>query len=205
MLINHFSTIFTGALFVLAVIAGIGPQNLNTISHGIKQNHSYIVATTCFFADSVLIIIGCLGLSITSSPTINLIINIIGALFIGFYLLKKCISLTKQKSYHINQVMLSRKQSILLALTLTWLNPLVFIDTIIIIGGTASHYTGSPLFDFLIGAIIGDFIWIFGLSYLSQKLANKLNHHKVWIALDIFTIMIMSWILYKTILIIGKP
>lgn len=205
MLINHISNILTGALFVLAVIAGIGPQNLNTISHGIKRNHSYIVATTCFFADSVLIVIGCLGLSITSSITINLIINIIGALFIGFYLLKKCISLTQQKSYHINQMMLSKKQAILIALTLTWLNPLVFIDTIIIIGGTASHYSGRALFDFLIGAIIGDFIWLFGLSYLSQKLANKLNHPKVWIALDIVTIMIMSWILYKTILLIGKP
>ena len=54
----HFISITTGALFVIALIAGIGPQTLNIMEHAINKNYTYTVAWICFVADGILIILG---------------------------------------------------------------------------------------------------------------------------------------------------
>ena len=93
----------------------------------------------------------------------------------------------------------SKNQAILKAFLLSWLNPLVFIDTVVIIGGTASHYKGVAWSDFMCGAILSYILWIFGITFVAQSFSKQLNRTMVWIALDIMTIAIMLIILYKTI------
>ena len=85
---------------------------------------------------------------------------------------------------------------------LTWLNPLVFIDTIIIIGGASSHYTDANWYWFTLGALLGDVVWIYGLVFISSKLSHKLNNPMVWVILDTTTIIIMAFVLYKTIVLL---
>lgn len=193
-------TIISGVVFVIGIISGIGPQNLNTISHAIKRNYEFEVATTCFLADSILILIGCLGISF-SAKIIIIFINIVGTIFISVYLIQKVAGLfEKHKKYSINDQVLTKKEAIRKALFLTWLNPLVFMDTIVIIGSAATHYKGISLFEFTFGAVLGDAIWIYGLAFIARSFSNKLNRPKVWFVLDIITIIILSYILYKTIL-----
>jgi L-lysine exporter family protein LysE/ArgO len=197
---NNITAIFNGAIFVIAIIAGVGPQNLNTITHGIKKNYSYLVASTCFLADAVLILFGALGLGVSKSSVIIETINIIGILFMLWYLLYKIHGLfQKHSKFKINNKILSKKQSVLQALALTLLNPLVFMDTIVIIGGNSLQYSGTARINFIIGALLGDFLWLFGLTSISRKLAHRLNKTGIWISLDIMTIIIMAIILYKTI------
>lgn len=199
-MLNNILAIFSGAMFVLAIIASIGPQNLNTLTHGIKRNHAYLVATTCFFADSVLILAGALGLSLGKSRIIINAINIMGIIFILWYLLYKIRSLFQTHSkFRISNKLLSKKQSVLQALALTWLNPLVFLDTIVIIGGASLQYVGTARVNFILGAILGDFVWLFGLTAVASRLSHRLNRTSIWIGLDIITIFIMFMILYKTI------
>ena len=195
--------VLTGIIFVLALFPGIGPQNLNTLSHGIRNNYAYTVATTCFLSDGALIILGGIGLKLSNSSLIILLINCFGVLFIAFYLLVKIKDLFKiHTKYKISTVHDSIKTSILRALALTWLNPLVFIDTIVVVGGAASHYLQSNWYFFMLGTIIGDFIWQFGLVYIAGKFSYNLNQVKVWVTLDIITIGILAYILYKTILLV---
>lgn len=207
-MLYHFLAIISGAIFVIAVIAGIGPQSLNLISHGIKKNHTYAVALTCFIADSVLILLGCIGLSLDGAHDMILMINLIGALFIIYYTVSKIIALFKSFPKKINldggQNLLTKKEAIFRAMALTFLNPLVFIDTLIVIGGTSYHYHGLEWLDFVIGAILGDFIWCYGLAYISHRFSHRLNQPRIWLALDIITILIMLVILYKTIGFIFK-
>lgn len=192
--------IFNGAIFVVAIIAGIGPQNLNTLTHAIKKNHAYTVAITCFISDSLLILAGTFGLQLNKSVIIVETINIIGVLFMLWYLLHKIRSLfQKHSKFRISNKLLSRNQSIFQALALTWLNPLVFMDTIVIIGGNSLQYRGLARTNFIIGAVLGDFIWIFGLTTIARKFSYKLNRTIIWVGLDIMTIIIMVVILYKTI------
>jgi L-lysine exporter family protein LysE/ArgO len=202
-IISHIISILGGAIFVIAVISGIGPQTLNVMEHAINKNYAYTVAGVCFIADSILIVASCVGLSLSASPVITLLINYVGIIFIAIYLFFKLKSLfSRHHKYDINLQHTSQTKSIIRALALTWLNPLVYIDTIVVIGGIASHYHGVKFLDFLLGAVLGDFIWLFGLAYLAKRFANKLNRIPVWVTLDIFSTVSMSIILYKTITLI---
>lgn len=199
-MLGNLIAVFNGAIFVIAIIAGIGPQNLNTLTHAIKKNHAYLVATTCFIADSILILAGAFGLNLNKSTIIVDIINIIGIIFMLWYLLYKIRSLfQKHTKFKISNKLLSRKQSVFQALALTWLNPLVFMDTIVIIGGNSLQYSGIARTNFILGAVLGDFVWLFGLTAIAKKFSYRLNRTIIWILLDIMTIIIMIIILYKTI------
>lgn len=196
-------TLFTGLFFVLAILPGIGPQNLNTLTHAMKKNYHYLVGTTCVLADGVLILFGCIGLKLSDSSVLILIINIIGIIFISYYVILKIKDLFKiHIRYKIDSKLDDKRTSIIRALVLTWFNPLVFIDTIIIIGGTSSHYTGTNWYMFTVGAILGDIVWIYGLVFIASMLSHKLNKPSVWLVLDVLTIFIMVFVLYKTISLI---
>lgn len=196
-MLDFFTTMFGGAILVIGIIAGIGPQNLNTMSHAIRKNHEYAVATTCFLADTILILIGCIGISILNSPTINKIINIVGILFLSYYLFMKLRGLNQPNNVKLDAKIVNKKTAIIRALGLTWLNPLVFIDTIVVIGGVSASYIGINHIAFTLGAILGDFIWLFGLTFLSRTFADKLNRPAVWFMIDISTIILVGYVLIK--------
>ncbi len=198
---HNLVAILSGALFVLAIICGIGPQNLNIITHAIKKNHSFTVSSITAFADISLLLAGGIGLSLSDSKTIIIIINIIGIVFMCWYLMTKVRGLFGQHdALVIKNVKESRKKAVIRAFALTFLNPLVLIDMIVIIGATSSHYHGVEWVNFIIGAILGDLIWVFGITFIAQYFSKQLNRVSVWITLDVLTILIMLVIIYKTIL-----
>lgn len=199
-MLQHIVAIISGAIFVLGIIAGIGPQNLNIINHAIKRNHSLEVSTASCLADLSLLLAGGIGLSLSGSKTIILVINVIGIIFMIGYLFVKIKSLFQHhEKFKVIDEHQTKRQAILKALALTFLNPLVFIDTIVLIGGTATHYNGLAWVDFMCGALLGDIIWISGITYIARSFSKQLNKIGVWIALDVMTIGIVSIILYKTI------
>lgn len=197
MYFDFVSTIFNAIMLVIAIIAGIGPQNLNIISHAIRKNHAWSVATTCFLGDLVLILAGCIGVSFLGSHIVVKIINLVGITFLSYYVLLKIYGLNKPYNVKFDDNLVDKKTAIIRALALTWLNPLVFIDTIVIIGGTSANYTGLHHLAFTIGAITGDFIWLFGIAFIAHKFAHKLNRPIVWMCLDIATIILVAVILIK--------
>lgn len=202
-MLNHLLIVLSGAIFTIAAIAGIGPQNLNIISHAIKKHYAMEVALTCFIADIILIITGGIGLSLTDSHSIIFFINIVGIVFIVWYLYNKIKILFKTRTkLIIDECHDTKTQAILHALALTWLNPLVFLDTIVVIGGTATHYSGFSRVDFIAGALIGSFTWTFSITYLAKRFSEQLNRSYIWILLDIITIIIMTVILYKTVMFV---
>ena len=196
---EFFGTLFGGTLFVIGIIAGIGPQNLNTMSHAIRRNHEYTVALTCFLADGLLILAGGLGLKLFDSKWIIVLINIIGIIFLFYYLWTKIRGLNEPHHIKFSNDILDKKNAIFRALALTWLNPLVFIDTIIVIGGASTHYTGLQNFAFISGALLGDFIWLFGLTLIARTFAKHLNRQAVWFILDVLTILLVSYVLIKMV------
>lgn len=202
-MLQHFLSILSGAIFVMAVVAGIGPQSLYLISQGIKRNHYQLTSTICFLADGIIILISCIGLAVSGSKNIFLIVNILGLFFISWFLYNKITNLFKKRQkLNIDNYTLTKPQVVLRGLALTWLNPIVFMDSIVIIGGTATHYAGPSRIDFIIGALLGDFIWVFGISYIAAKFSHKLNRASTWVVLDLSTIIIMGFVWYKTLLFI---
>lgn len=200
-LANNLWDILGYALFVISVISGIGPQNLNIISHCIKRNHEILVASTCFLSDITLIIFGFVILNVSHSDIIIRVINILGIAFLSWYFFIKIKNLFAKRSlYSAENSILTPVKAILRATALTWFNPLVLIDTIVVIDGNIMQHNNVSHIKFLCGAILGDFLWIYGLMLLVRMFSHKLNKLWVWLCLDIMTIIIISVILYKTIL-----
>ena len=198
---HNLLAILSGAAFVLAIICGVGPQNLNIITHAIKKNHSLTVSSITAFADISLLLAGGIGLSLSDSKTILIIINIAGVIFMCWYLMTKIRGLFGQHdALVIKNLKESRKKAIIRALALTYLNPLVLIDMIVIVGATSSHYRGVEWINFITGAILGDLIWVFGITFIAQYFSKQLNQISVWITLDVLTILIMLVVIYKTII-----
>ncbi len=198
-MLDYIGIILGSGLLVIGIIAGIGPQNLNTMTHAIRKNHAYLVATTCFIGDSFLILVGCIGLQFATSKIFLNTVNIIGILFMCYFLWSKLNNLTKVKQIKFEQRILSKKVAVIRALGFTLLNPLVFIDTIVIIGGASTFYDGNKHLAFILGALLGDAIWLFGLTKLSMMFADRLNHPKVWLLIDLATIIIVAFVLIKMV------
>ncbi len=199
-MIEHILAILSGAIFGITIIAGIGPQSLNILTHAIKNNFPYMVAFVCIITDGLLIISGTLGLGLGNSKLLFSWVNLFSIAFILWYISQKIRSLFRQfHQFKFDNKTLSKSQAALKALSLTLLNPLVYIDTVAIIGGNSLRYNGQARVDFIIGTLIGDFIWLFGLVVIGKKFARYLNKRAVWICLDIITIVIMSVILFKII------
>lgn len=199
-MLEHILAILSGTVFGITIIAGIGPQSLNILTHAIKNNYPCLVALICIIADGALIILGAFGLGLSNSKLLFSWVNLFSIAFILWYISQKIRSVFHQfNHFKLNNRMLSWQKSVLKALSLTLLNPLVYIDTVAIIGGHSLRYQGFARVDFIIGTLIGDFIWLFGLVLVGKKFAYCLNKRPFWICLDITTIAIMSVILFKII------
>ncbi len=196
----HFLNIMLySALLTIGIIAGIGPQTMNIISHSINKNHAFLVTLLSAFADVTLIIIGCIGIDSIDSPIFLKIIYIIGITFLSYYSISKIVSLFNHKKIHLNQKIISKNKAIVNAIALTWLNPLVFVDTIIVIGGNSSRYQNTEHWAFTVGALIGDIVWLFSVMYVSKKFSKYLNHTIVWRIIDLTTIILVLIVIFKMI------
>lgn len=197
-MLDFITILFSTALLVIAMIAGIGPQTMNTMSHAIRRNHAFLVTMTCFIGDAILILIGCLSMA-TLNTTMLKIVNIIGILFLSYYLFAKLRGLNQPYNLNIDDKMVDKKTAIVRAIALTWLNPLVFIDTIVVIGGMSAHYTGSQHIAFTIGAVLGEAMWMFGLTGVSYKFSHRLNRPSIWLIIDITTIILVGYVLVRLV------
>ena len=190
--------ILNAIALVIAVNSSVCPLNVNLISHAIRRIHSYSVTTICCLADILLLIAGGVGINAFASKTVILIINIAGIIFLSWFVINKIRGLFKRYDLiQVKDVHHSRRNSYAKALGLVFFNPLALIDTLIIIGTISSHYTGINWFNFMGGLILGDILWFFGMTIVARFFSKQLNRVRVWIALDIFTIIIISIIIYK--------
>ena len=83
------------------------------------------------------------------------------------------------------------RKTIFTGLAFTWLNPHVYVDTLILIGGTSSRYVGEEVFGFAFGAIVASFIFFFSLGYGAKFLSPILSTPKSWMIIDLTVAGIM--------------
>ncbi len=82
----------------------------------------------------------------------------------------------------------------------TFLNPHVYLDTVIFLGLISTKYRGINLFLFFIAAALASFLWFFSLSYFSAKLSPFLNSPKSWQIINIIISFLMFFIAIKLLL-----
>lgn len=202
---NH---ILNGAMVSGAMIMAIGAQNAFVLKHGLQKKHVFYVVSICFICDFLLMTIGVLGLGNTISTNIgaSLILALLGAVFLGGYGIKSYLSSWKgNSSLSIDSDQngnSSIKKSVISTLGITLLNPHVYLDTVVVIGGIAGTLSFASKLEFLTGAIISSAIWFISLGYGARLLIPLFKKRNTWRYFDFFVGSLMFYISYKLILYI---
>lgn len=191
------TTYFTGLTLMATLIMPIGMQNAFVLNQGIRRQHHLFVAGFCSLADVIFMSIGVWGGAkvFNANPWLLTGIGILGAVFMFYYGFLSFKSAWRGGN-NLNDDHKNRNfKAILLACcAFTILNPHVYIDTVVILGGFAANLTAEQRPWFVLGGVSASFIWFFGLSLLGQKLAPILSKPKSQQIID-FVIACMMWVL----------
>ena len=178
------SDFIQGFIIGSSLIIAIGPQNLYVINQGLKKNFVFIVVLICSLSDSLLIVCG-IYLSnniISLNTSIIIIMKLIGGIWLILYGINK-IKNSRQheiKSSEINAA--SFTKVVLTTLAITYANPHVYLDTVILLGSISINFDSK--FYFGLGAIFASFIFFFSLGYFSNFLSQYVKSPKVWFYVD---------------------
>ncbi len=188
----HFYDFIQGLIIGSSLIIAIGPQNLYVINQGLKKTFVFTVVLFCSLSDSILIIIG-INLSsaiVAINPNTIIILKILGGIWLVFYGLNKIRHVNKIRNLQNFETIESDFKKILITLFLiTYANPHVYLDTIILIGSISTNFN-SQLF-FGIGAVMASFIFFFTLGYLSKLLSKYIYSNKTWFWIDLVVGLLM--------------
>ncbi|MDB4860983.1 LysE family transporter [Alphaproteobacteria bacterium] len=173
-----------GFIIGSTLILAIGPQNLYVINQGLKKNFVLIVVLICSLSDSLLIVCGIyLSNNILSLNTsIITIMKLIGGIWLILYGINK-IKNSRQheiKSNEFNKA--SFTKVVLTTLAITYANPHVYLDTVILLGSISINFDSKIFFG--LGAICASFIFFFSLGYFSNFLSQYIRSPKVWFYID---------------------
>lgn len=189
-----------GALISGGLIIAIGAQNAFILRQGLLGQKILYACAVCFICDAVLITFGILGVGsiLQKSPFFLNSLASIGAIFLYWYGGHAFIRAYKGNSHLHVESGANKEQSItklmLSTLAITLLNPHVYLDTLVIIGGIGGTLDNEEKRWFLLGSILASFVWFFGLGYASKKLIPFFESNKTWVILDSLIGVLMCWI-----------
>ena len=177
------------------LIIAIGAQNAFILRQGLLRQH---VFPLCFFAalaDAILILLGVAGMGtlVQANAEILFYVTIGGAIFLSVYALlaaRRALYPQVLKAVGEEAPSLRRALSILFAFTL--LNPHVYLDTVVLLGGLSGQYFGEDRVAFAIGAMVASFVWFFSLGYGARWLAPLFAKPIAWRILDAIIAVIMA-------------
>ena len=178
------SDFIQGFIIGSSLIIAIGPQNLFVINQGLKKNFVFIVVLICSFSDSLLIICGIyLSNNILSLNTsIITIMKLIGGVWLLLYGINK---IKNSRKHEINSNEFNESSFIKViatTLAITYANPHVYLDTVILLGSISINFDNKLYFG--LGAIFASFIFFFSLGYFSNYLSRYVKSPKVWFYID---------------------
>lgn len=192
MITIFFKGMFLGASLIIA----IGIQNAFILRQGIKRTHILPAVLTAVIIDAALIGTGVLGFGylIEQHPTLIQWVTWGGAAFLFIYGLKSFISAAKPAKLEEDSAkgMLKgggAKEIILILIAVSLLNPHVYLDTVVLIGGLSASYSdavgGVGHYIFGGGAMLASTLWFFALGYGARFLTPLFAKPKSWQILDI--------------------
>jgi L-lysine exporter family protein LysE/ArgO len=167
-----------------SLLAAIGPQNVHVISHGLRRHHSLLVATICFLCDILLVGLGVLGIGkvVVNSGRLKTGVTVAGIAFLVFYAYKSFAS-AGSSHFHINHPAperVTRRQILCTTLAVSLLNPNVYLDTVVLVGGASVPLSASEKIPFLAGALSASLIWFYGVTSLAYLFGTQVLKIVAW-------------------------
>ena len=188
-------TFLTGLGVGFSLILAIGAQNAFVLRQGLKREYVFSVCLICALSDSILIYLGITGFSkiVEEFPLITIFAQYFGAVFLFIYGLRSFYSAfrknTRLDPSRIEKANIYRVLGTCLAFT--WLNPHVYLDTVVLVGSISTNFT-NELPAFAMGAILSSWIFFFSLGYGAKFLLPLFQNSLSWKILD-FLIGVIMW------------
>ena len=187
-------TYLQGFAIGLSLIVAIGAQNAFVLKQGLKKQAVFWVCFVCALSDSILVVLGITGFAtvIQLYPELVGFAKWAGAVFLVWYGLQHAIQAFKSnQSLHAgsqNEIQLSK--IIIVCLALTWLNPHVYLDTVVLIGSISTQFEQTKLY-FALGVITASWFFFFSLGYGARVLIPVFANPQAWKVLDVVIALIM--------------
>lgn len=183
----------SGFLTGLTLIIAIGAQNAFVLRQGLRREYIFMVALFAALSDALLVFTGILGLGqlIVSVPYLLEILRFAGAAYLLWFAsgaIRRAIN--PQVLVPGEKLATSRWKVLATIAALTYLNPHVYIDTVLLLG-TIGNQFGEDRLLFGLGAAIGSFIWFFSLGYLATTLTRFVGSRVFWRVFESAVALIM--------------
>ena len=196
------SAVLTGFVLGFSLILAIGAQNSFVLRQGLMGRHVFTVALFCSISDALLISIGVAGISIFLSNYIDLVsdwlFSISAIWLLGYGLLRlrdaingKSVLIAKDSS--VNEL----ASTLSFLSVLTFANPHVYLDTVILIGSVSQQFPGNAKLAYVLGASLASFVFFFSLAYGAKFLSPTMQRPIAWRLLDSFIAFVMFTLAIK--------
>ncbi|WP_108859388.1 LysE/ArgO family amino acid transporter [Ruegeria sp. Alg231-54] len=196
------TSLIAGFVLGFSLILAIGAQNAFVLRQGLRREHVFPLCLTCAVSDAILIAAGVAGFGTLAHaiPWFETVMRYGGAIFLIWYGLRSLNS-----AWRGGAVMeigegkrVSLKSVLLTVLAFTWLNPHVYLDTVVLIGSISAQY--DDRLAFALGAMTSSFVFFFSLGYGAGMLSPIFTRPRAWQVLDLIIGVVMLAIAAKLVL-----
>jgi L-lysine exporter family protein LysE/ArgO len=189
-----FSVALAGFALGISLILAIGAQNAFVLKQGLKREHVFAVCFICALSDAILISAGVAGFGaiVNQFPLIEQVSRYAGAAFLLVYaaLSFKSALTASHKLEAKGKEVGSLMTALLTCLAFTWLNPHVYLDTVVLLGSISTQYEGQQL-AFGVGAVIASFVFFFSLGFGARLLIPVFKNPNAWKVLEAIIGLVM--------------
>jgi L-lysine exporter family protein LysE/ArgO len=183
-----------GMLTGLSLIVAIGAQNAYVLRQGLAREHVGLVVAICALSDLVLITAGVAGIGrvVEHAPWVLDVVRWLGVAFLSWYGVSSLLRARKSEALRADErATVSRRGVAARAFALTWLNPHVYLDTVLLLGTIANHEGPTGRWWFAVGAGAASILWFCGLGFGARYASPLLARARAWQVLDVLIGVVM--------------
>ncbi|MFC3874168.1 LysE/ArgO family amino acid transporter [Neisseria musculi] len=193
---------FTGLMITGGLIAAIGAQNAFVLKQGLLKQHIGLVVLLCWLCDVVLIALGIFGTAalLAGNPAASALLALAGSLFLlayGAINAKRAWQGGGHLAVNTDAAAASSLKTATTTLALTLLNPHVYIDTVVLIGGAASSFNQTGKMLFLLGSLTASACWFVSIGFGARLLLPLFRRERVWQVLEGLIALMMFYLAWN--------
>jgi L-lysine exporter family protein LysE/ArgO len=179
--------LLAGLLTGLSLIVAIGAQNAYVLRMGLSRHHITLIVAICAVSDIVLITLGIAGIGsiIRSEPSALQILRWVGVVYLSLFALRSFWRALRSEVLLPSEAKKPTRRTVVsTTLAFTFLNPHVYLDTVLLLGSIGNQY-GHERWLFALGASISSVAWFSGLGYGARFASHLMSRPVTWRALDV--------------------
>jgi len=188
----------TGLGAGLSLIVAIGAQNAYVLRAGLTRQHVGVVVALCAFADLLLISLGVggLGTVVARHATLLQVARFGGVAYLAYFSFSAWRRSHTPQSLDAEDEVPSRGSVVATTLALTFLNPHVYLDTVLLLGALSAQY-GPHRWYFAAGAGVASIVWFTSLGLGARAAAGIMASKQAWRYLDLGVAIVMALVALK--------